>query len=188
MDGVVSDFDRGAQEWYGKKIPEGEPREWNYKYDQRPYEFNDWFGMSEKGFWAGLGEAFWANLPKTPWADELVEWLESLFPGRVVFLSSPPIKWGSSGASGKQAWINKHYPTIFQEGRVILTQSKYLLARPGALLIDDCEHYVDTFWSNGGEVVMVPQPWNDLREYTGDRLGWVKAEVGGLLSRRACSL
>ena len=172
LDGVVADFDGGAQAWYGCKIPEDEPREWTYKY-------REWFGMSGTKFWDGLTEEFWATLPKLPWADDLVGWLEDRY--TLVFLTSPPLV---GGASGKQSWIRAHYPKIYGDKRFLIGPGKSHVARPSALLIDDHEVNVAGFRQAGGKTVLFPQPWNRNRavlEMEGtDRLHYTLFQVDWL--------
>lgn len=149
VDGVLADFDGGADLWYGRD--NGPSQQWGYDYQAM-------FGMSGTQFWEGLTETFWETLPKLPWADELVDALESRFPGRVVFLTSPPLK---GGASGKATWLRKNYPKLYNDKRYLIGPGKSFVAQPNALLIDDRNKNCRLFKEAGGKVVLFPQPWNE---------------------------
>ena len=63
-------------------------------------------------------------------------------------------------------WMRRFVPD-FTFDRVILIKDKYLLARPGRVLIDDADHNVDNWVAAGGEGILVPRPWNSKhKEYT----------------------
>lgn len=169
VDGVLADFDGGVSKWYGVPQP---PREtWGYNYQEE-------FGMSGSQFWAGLTEDFWAGLEKLPWADDLVGWLENRFPGKVVFLTSPPL---NGGASGKQEWLRENYPRIFGDKRYLIGPGKSHVARAKALLIDDHDENTAKFRQADGKVVTFPQRWNRnawvLDDPNTDRMHFTKFAV-----------
>ncbi len=100
------------------------------------------------------GAALWADMAPFSWFQTFFAALEEIAP--VYYLSSP--EYGPGCVAGKVQWIEKHHGRAFD--RYILTTHKTLLARPGAVLIDDTQKNVDTFISAGGNAILFKQPWN----------------------------
>jgi hypothetical protein len=60
---------------------------------------------------------------------------------------------------GKLRWIERHMEERWLR-RYIFTPVKEAFARPGVVLIDDCDANVTAFRDAGGRAVLVPRPWN----------------------------
>ena len=152
MDGVITDFVSGFEQLAIRK---------GYKKNSEIYKNwsieGDW-GITKSQFWHaihGEGSTFWANLPKYPYSDSLVNIIKAS--GKELFILSTPSHKPSSWA-GKVEWIRLHYPQLIS--KTILTEHKYLLAKPGTLLIDDKPENCKKFRENGGSSYMWSQPWN----------------------------
>ncbi|MCA9013750.1 MAG: hypothetical protein KDA77_00330 [Planctomycetaceae bacterium] len=125
------------------------------------------------------GIHWWANLKPFPWVGELL----SLFSGRVdqlSILSSPANS--AYAATGKILWIKQHVPGLAD--RVHLTADKHLLAREGALLIDDNDENCRNFIEAGGQAIVFPQAWNEERICRHRPVDYLKArlELSGIIS------
>ena len=68
---------------------------------------------------------------------------------------------------GKYQWLMKHTPKWCHR-QYSITPRKSWLAQPGVLLIDDCDANCDAFRSGGGDAILLPRPWNTLKELSGN--------------------
>lgn len=156
IDGVLADFVGGAFRHHGKSVPMKDVR-WDF-----PQQIG-FAGTWVSEFWDGLGHDFWANLDPLADGFELLKKVEDNF-GRanVGLLSSPCDTPGC--AEGKRQWVKKHLPDY--QKRLFLGSDKALFAAGNKILVDDHEVNVDVFARNDGRAVLVPRPWNRLRDRT----------------------
>jgi hypothetical protein len=126
-DGVLADFDRGAERVFG--LP---PRE----YERR-------FGL--KRFWAALAAApdFFNTLNLMPDALELFEAVRAR---EIAILTGLPR--GNWAEPQKRRWAARHFPGV----EVITTSAalKREHCRPGDALVDDRDKYRDLWEGAGG--------------------------------------
>ena len=113
-DGVLADFDRGAEQVFG--MP--------------PREFQSRFGLGR--FWAKIAQTpdFFANLPEMPDARVLFDAVAHLKP--IILTGCPRGGWAEDQ---KEAWAAKHFP-----GTPIITcmaVNKRTHCTPGDILVDD---------------------------------------------------
>lgn len=94
--------------------------------------------------WMNLGVDFWANIPPYYWAQDLINYCETLCPNEVYFLTSP-VPDGCC-ASGKQLWVNKNFPKY--TGKLIIAHAKYAVVDQYSVLVDDSEHNERKFLDN----------------------------------------
>lgn len=100
---------------------------------------------------------FWADLPRTPWADELMEFILSKFPkDQICFLTMPVLD--PQCAAGKMKWFKRHYPSF----KFLIGTSKKFCAGPGKWLLDDSDKNVTEFNKHGGKGILFPRVWNNL--------------------------
>lgn len=129
--------------------------------------------LSYEEFWslvAAEGFAFWEDIRPFSWTKELYRLAKDFCPN--VFICSTPLYSGSS-AAGKIEWLNKHLHNPFRN--YILTPHKYLLAKPSAVLIDDCDSQTVKFAAAGGLAITFPWPYNCNHASTDDdRLEFVE--------------
>lgn len=150
MDGVLVQFVEGVLRLFERPEllatwPKGE------------YRMSRVMGVPRAAMWAGIdagGAAWWANLEPYPWTRTLAEQLGEV--AEVVIVSDPSGR--GSAVAGKLHWLDVHLPQL--AGDYLFGPRKELLARPGALLIDDCAAHVARFINAGGRAVLFPQPWN----------------------------
>lgn len=142
-DGVIADFVSAANRAHGREcVPQ--------KYDW----WAEW-GISEQEFWRPLyGRKFWMGIEPFPYARKLILRLQEF--GRVTIVTAPSDDPECAGA--KADWLRFHF-SIPQKS-VIFGHRKYLLARPGSVLIDDSVRNVTEFAEHGGEAVLFPQSYN----------------------------
>jgi 5'(3')-deoxyribonucleotidase len=129
-DGVLADFDRGAQELLGMK----------------PQAFIAKHGRG--AFWKRLAKArnFYGSLPKTPDAELLFDAVKHLKP---TILTGLPL--GNWAAAQKVGWAAEHFP-----GVPIITcmaRDKHKHMHPGDVLVDDREKHREAY--EGAGVVFV---------------------------------
>lgn len=172
LDGVAVDFSSEACRLFGK--PDLEIRSW----DSWTY-----LGVTEREFWDTIdaaGHEFWRNLPAYPWYSQLM----SLFQGYPVTFSTTPSKCASS-AYGKRLWFLDQFGSDFTD--YMMGGQKFLMAKPGAVLIDDSDKNVAKFREHGGSVVLFPQLWNSgrtLLPHT-DRVDYVRSELNKINDRKS---
>lgn len=145
LDGVIANFNKPIC----KKFDLPYPPQTYYFFPEIRFQVNDFCDRS-----------FWQNLE---WMDDGRDILrviaETFGPEKIYLLTKmmPNVET----ASGKMIWIRDNLP-IYSD-RVILTTLKIpksFLARPDALLIDDCNKYIDEFITAGGCGLLVPRLWN----------------------------
>lgn len=149
MDGVIVDFAAGVAKVLGKPMPDPWPA--------GVYSLEQVFEKPEYLIWRAIdsaGSRFWSELEPYETSLELYRRLSEIAP--VVFCSTP--SWHPSSPKGKLEWLGEHFGAPCRN--YVFTPNKYLLARPGAVLVDDLESNVLAFKAAGGSAVLVPQPWN----------------------------
>jgi hypothetical protein len=127
-DGVLADFDAGAQKILGAPAK----------------AYQDKHGLSR--FWGALGKApdFYATLPLMPDARELFGAVAHLHP--IILTGVPRGGWAEAQ---KAAWVKRHFPGT----KVITTfaSKKCSYCRSGDVLVDDTLKYKH-LWENAGGV------------------------------------
>ena len=126
--------------------------------------------FSVQEFWDCFDREAWANVPPS---DELKLLLRNCVAlvGRknICILTSPVLSPGC--LEGKADWIRKYLPKWLHR-QFLIGPPKHFCARPDALLIDDAQHNIDAFREAGGQTLLVPRPWNRLRDVnTTEHLG-----------------
>jgi len=172
MDEVITDFTGGACRVHGWTRQELEaersPGEWDIT---KP------MGITQDEFWAPInaaGSDFWFGLQPLPWIYDVLHMMDSLT-DKWFILSSPA--WGSASYIGKVLWLKRFFGHKFD--RFCITPHKYLLAKEGALLIDDSPHNVETFRSAGGRALLFPSRGNDLYRWADDPVPALEAIIKG---------
>ena len=126
-DGVLADFDRGAEQVLG--LP--------------PRVFQERHG--KQGFWARLAQApdFFGHLPLMPGATELFAAVRHLHP--IILTGLPRGDWA---AAQKVRWAAQHFPGT----RIITTLAadKRDHCKHGDVLVDDTLKYRDLWEGAGG--------------------------------------
>lgn len=131
-------------------------------------------GWRPNEFWAYLPEEAWSEALSSPECSWLLSECASIVGQENVFLCTSATTHPSS-LSGKLKWIHRYLPTWIHR-QYIITPHKYLLARPDTLLIDDAPKQCEDFRRGGGEVIMVPRPWNACRTWSTE--GYIRASLG----------
>lgn len=177
-DGVLADFIRGAAELFGYPYS---PEKW----PAGKYDAADVFGVTEREFWATIhaaGSPFWESLENTPYAVDLTE-LATLFsvqlPTVVTCPSTDPTSY-----SGKAEWlIDRGW---WLPDSAFFCADKAQLAASGRVLIDDNPLNCRQFSDAGGEAILFPAPWNDLRDVAvhGHVIGYIRSELERIAGRR----
>jgi len=127
-----------------------------------------------------IGVDFWAELEKFPWADELINFAESIFQDNIIVCTSagtPGTHFFNNAAIGKGYWFGKYYPKYAKN--LVLCNKKHLLAAPNKILVDDIEDNTTPFSAAGGKSIVFPQWWNNRYNllYTNDWFEIIKKEI-----------
>ena len=165
MDGVICNFVDGLIR----------SAKWTLEHeDWVSWSHHQTFGITDEEMWAFTKEeGWWANLPEYGWAWRLVTELQCL--GEVIFCTSPSLDHKCPGE--KIQWLRdrgfmSHRKNDFQIG-----PRKELMAKSGAILIDDYDVNVDKFRQNGGAAILFPQPWNENRSVKEDKVEFVLKQL-----------
>lgn len=125
------------------------------------YSFAKALGRPAEEIWANVhavGYDFWTLMKPLPFAEDLVDLAFSL--GTEVRVCTKPTDSYFS-AAGKRIWLQKHFGGRLGSAEMQhVTGAKHDLARPGRLLVDDCDENCAAWEAAGGEVLLFPQPWN----------------------------
>ncbi|MBE3095121.1 MAG: hypothetical protein IMZ52_08830 [Actinobacteria bacterium] len=152
IDGVLTDFPTAMNRYLGTSVP--------------PDQFGDVnlpnaLGMTIPELDTKLDAPFWENLPWLPTGRTVLELVEDYFGRDNICLFSFP-SYNSEGATGKIDWIKKNLPDY--SNRFLLGTLKYFCASPTTVLLDDKEKNIREFKHAGGLGVVVPAPWNSLKD------------------------
>lgn len=111
-------------------------------------------------FWNLLGREIWANIPESPEFKMLLHHCEALVGTENVCILSSTVR-DPDALAGKLEWIQTHFPRRMHR-QFLIGPQKHFCARPDALLIDDNADNTQAFLAHGGQVILVPRPWNPL--------------------------
>jgi len=114
--------------------------------------------LTAEQFWSQLDYDFWATISKSAECDWLIEFSRQMVGEENVFLLTSPIR-NPQCVAGKIDWIYNTLPK-WLHNQFIITRHKEVCAHPNELLIDDCDENIKTFSKAGGEVILMPRPWN----------------------------
>ncbi len=127
LDGVLADFDRGAQAVL----------------KMHPVLFQQRYGIG--AFWKKLASApdFYGKLDLLPDAMQLMQGVHHLHP--TILTGLPMGKWAEPQ---KRAWVQRHFPHL--EVITTLARNKPSYCTPGDVLVDDQERYRAGWEHEGG--------------------------------------
>lgn len=148
MDGVLVDIVAG----FGKVFPIPDPY-------PNTYSVSEAFQKHETELWAITDRKWWADLPPTPEFDRLIYYAMQYFGPKQTFICSTPHE-NPESAAGKMDWLKTYLPDMLDRKAYHFTGQKWRVAKPDVILLDDHEENVKDFESNGGKVILFPQPWN----------------------------
>lgn len=151
MDGVLVNFTDPALALFGANQSVLQPMQW---------DFAEALGISANQFWAKIDTTpyFWEDLPAYAHFTEILEVVEGI--GAWSLATSPCLDSGC--ASQKVRWMRKHIHPRFD--RYMIGREKFLLSKPGVVLIDDSDHNVEKFSAGGGVGILFPQKWNSRHD------------------------
>lgn len=151
--GVLADFATAAVELFAGERADGILAHWpSGQFDIHPV-----LGISRQDFWRKIqkeGWKFWAEMAPYPWHEQLVAACQDTAP--TILLSRPHTT--ANSISGTCTWIWKYGGRGFQD--YMVGHPKSALAKPGAVLIDDCDVNCNSFIEAGGQAIVFPQRWN----------------------------
>ena len=155
-DGVLADFDLGAQKHLGMGSADFEKRH----------------GRGE--FWKRLARApdFYGTLEEMPDAQRLFRAVKHLNP--TILTGLPLGKWA---APQKERWAASHFPGV----PIITTmaRNKHLHMEPGDVLVDDRLNHRD-LWENAGGVFVHHKDAEDTIRQLAEIYPSVRAETGSV--------
>ncbi len=155
LDDVLNEFTMHALKWYDIDV----------KYED--IVTRDIVKTAQDHGWEHDAVTFWRYLPQSVWSRCPRSKLFDVISGDYI-LTAPTTN--PSCAAGKIEWLNNNW----KKGHII-TEHKWLLSKPGRVLVDDSESNIKSWERAGGTGILVPRPWNknrdkDMVEYTMDKL------------------
>jgi 5'(3')-deoxyribonucleotidase len=169
LDGVVFDFVTPAYAAHGRSPGLNEPNNWDF--------FEEW-GLTADEFWKPINEqgpGWWRSLNTYPWVPTLLETINEADDFIVATASSH----NPDSVLGKMQAIQDIFGHKFKG--YFVTPQKWLLAKPGYILIDDNDDNCEKFYDHGGEAVLFPQPWNANRDMCDNRIQFVREQLNILV-------
>lgn len=131
-----------------------------------------------KEFWDAIPGDFWGEIPKSANCDALVTRCIELVGEDEVYIATAPTKCSDSMAS-KHSWILNNLPECLHRN-FFITPRKWLLGKPGVLLIDDHQQNIFEFRREGGLGIIHPQPWNLNHQYSDANLEYTLSALDDL--------
>jgi len=142
MDGVIANFTKGACKVLGEPYPETE--------DLSDYGWLFTKHGEAKCYSRIKGHLLWTSLEKFPWADKLIDIVDTESRGDWIFLTKPMIDpWCYSG---KAEWMMKHYRRYLKRLTIIGEDKSLLVKDRKDVLIDDHPKNVKNWVDAGGSV------------------------------------
>jgi 5'(3')-deoxyribonucleotidase len=171
MDGVLVDFVGGLHLALGLYY---DPVTYPYKrgdYEMFPYAVEATKGRHtmDSLIQACRTVPFWANLSWDRRGRAIMRIVERYTDQ--AYLASYPMDHHDAWV-GKLHWVDEHLPG-YKSRLILMTAHKQLLARPGAILIDDRDDNISQFIEAGGQGYLVPQPWNSKHELFDSETDWL---------------
>ena len=162
MDGVITDFNKPVCEKF------------DLPYPPQTYHF---FPEIRKEVDEICTTEFWHYLPWMHDGQEILRAIvDTLGLEKVYFLTKmmPNVET----ASGKMMWIQDNLPIYFDQVILMtLGVPKSLLVQSDTLLIEDCDEYVEDFREAGGNAILVPRPYNELRKYSDVSSNYIRSRL-----------
>ena len=114
------------------------------------YEFSQAFNIDDKLVMKTMcnNVDFWANLKPYPYYLELIDFLESKFGRKNVFILTKPIVYPQPDSDcwkGKVMWVEKYLPNYSSNDRLLIGGSKFCCANKDSVLIDDSDNNIKLF-------------------------------------------
>jgi 5'(3')-deoxyribonucleotidase len=154
VDGVLCNFIDGMIAAHAWPISHENYSDWSY---------HRALGLTDEEFWRPASiPGFWLNLKPYMEASWLFGMLSQKY--RITFATSPAID--SKCPSEKVEWLRENNFMDKNRANYMIGGEKWLMAKSGAVLIDDSDSNVEKFIENGGKAILYPQPWNKLRHTT----------------------
>jgi 5'(3')-deoxyribonucleotidase len=167
VDGVLANFDKRAFEALGLPYSPDHPA-------LQMWKWHEYFGLNSDELDSVCTVDFWSGVQWMPDGREILKVVEEAF-GEDIYLLTAPMS-NSGSATGKVLWVERHIPRY--KKRVIITQApKSLFAGPDRLLIDDKDENIAEFVAAGGQGILVPRSWNELRGWADKTLGVVRVSL-----------
>jgi len=172
IDGVLADFNGAVAELLNIDLTNPYYSEYRGKLKK-----DIWFDKFLDGnfVWEKIekaGHNFWANLKLLPWADDLVNTLNSFTGCELIFLSSPGDLTQNIyrqrafsrdrsyvcglASMGKTIWCQNTFPGV----PLVIAYRKELLANPYSILIDDSIFKIEEFSKNNGKIFHWPNQYS----------------------------
>lgn len=177
MDEVIADFRSAAIRLHGRNPEEIALR----NIELETWDLTAPLGISHEEFWRPIdeaGEAFWEGLEKLPWANDLIELLNSITEEWYI-VTSP--SQHPSCYSGKAKWLQREFGPRFSHW--FPCTHKQLLAH-NSVLIDDREANIRKFQEAGGLGILFPSSGNYLHAMRDSPLYYVEKHLTQLFFLR----
>jgi len=160
MDGVLADFFTSALSRLNAHS-ECDPMPTDTYLAHHGFDMAAAFGVTPEKFWQLIDtEDFWRGLKPLPHAKRLIAAVKDT--GIPFFVASSPSQ-GYHCVPQKTAWLYHHLGV--KQRQCMFGSAKHLMARTGALLVDDLDKNCEAFTQAGGAAVLIPSNWNkaDIR-------------------------
>lgn len=166
LDDVCNNFTMYALNHVGCPVNSGDysqfDQQWGWDIVRAATALHPKRAFSTEGFWGCITRNVWADAPLSGEFWNLLDRCTKLVGQDHVFILTCPTRDPDSLA-GKLEWIQKVLPSKMHR-QFLIGPPKHLCAKPNSLLIDDRETNVDAFRAAGGHAIIMPRPWNCMRD------------------------
>jgi len=166
LDGVLTDFVGGVLAYFDVK--DFVVDHWNFD-----KTLSAKLGLSLDDFWSHFDQSFWESLAWTADGRQILAACEECFGEEVYLLTSPCRTEGC--AEGKMNWVKRHLSHY--QRKLFIGSSKQAFAAPGKLLVDDSDANIAKFAAAGGQTLLVPRPWNALRDLQQQTVSYIREKL-----------
>jgi hypothetical protein len=148
MDGVIANFTKQACKYMGEPYPATEElADYGWLFDKHG---------REKCYARLRGHLLWTSIEKFPWADRIIDIVDTESRGDWIFLTKPMID--PYCYSGKAEWMMKHYKQHLKKLTIIAEDKARLVRDSKDVLIDDHPKNVASWRMAGG----TPYYWTEV--------------------------
>lgn len=117
-------------------------------------------------FWEWISRHIWETAPPSRQYAVIFDSISKISADNILIATSPTKS--ADCLFAKYQWITQYLPMQIHR-QYSITPRKSWLAKPGVLLVDDCDKNIDEFRKEGGEGILVPRPWNSLHRQSLDQ-------------------
>jgi 5'(3')-deoxyribonucleotidase len=157
MDGVLYAWNKGIAKMFNINYDNRAIQE-EFAGDYEGLESHIGFDVVDKGI-RDAGKDFWLGLEMLPWARDVFDTANKIAGDKNVYFLTSFGKWPEAGPA-KVEVLARDFGV--KSDKIVLTKSKFLLAREGTVLVDDKPNNIEEFKKHSGNTHLWPHEFSFL--------------------------